>query len=86
MKSLQWGVIDVVVPESSMTGKYGPLEDRKCQLSILWLLCGIPVVGWCIRLERGSRQDLSQQACRPVRKGKQPSASPKKCGMWVMKF
>ena len=68
----------MVAPESSTTEKYCPLEGRKCQLSIPWLHGGIPVVGWCILLEGGGRQDSSQQACRPVKKGKEPSASPKK--------
>ena len=65
-------------PESNTTGKYGLLEDRICQCSILWLLHGILVVGWCIPLEGGGRQDSSQQACRPVEKVKQPCTSPKK--------
>ena len=67
----------MVMPESSTIRKYGPLEDSKCQLSRPWLLCGILVVGWCIPLEGGGRQNSSQQACRPVRKGQQPSVSPK---------
>ena len=68
----------MVAPELSTTKKYGPPEDRKFQLSIPWLLCGILVVGWCIPLEGGGRQDSSQQACRLVEKGKWPSTSPKK--------
>ena len=53
-----------------------PLEDRKCQLSMPWLHCGILLVGWCIQLEGGIRLDLSQPACRQVEIGKWPSATP----------
>ena len=86
MKSSRWGVIAMVVPELSTSEEYGPLEDRRCQLSTPWLLYGIPAVGWCIPLEAGSRQDSSQQAADQWKKDSGNLLHPKTCEMWVMKF